>query len=286
MVSFFRGIASAPGTPFRGMEDPVAKDLLPRPLALGLAAVESSPLFIPAMRLLSVGLVDHVSLRTAAIDDELGRALARGARQLVVLGAGLDSRAYRMNVLDGVRVFEVDHPATQADKTRRLRGRKPRAADVKFLAVDFERDSLEVELARGGHDETAPTAWIWEGVTPYLAKSAIESTLAVASSRSAPSSTMIATYLTPEMVSVPHVPRALLRAGFFALGEPIRHSMTSLEARVLFADHGFDVEADSGSEEWARRFLVGDRSLIGISERLAVAVRGEREPRSMRRQAR
>jgi len=285
MVSFFRGIASVPGSPFRGMTDPVAKALLPTPLSLGLSAVEAAPVLIPVMRLLSLGLVDHVSLRTAAIDDELGRALARGARQLVVLGAGLDSRAYRMQVLDGVRVFEVDHPATQADKIRHLRGQKARAADVRFLAVDFERDSLDAELARGGHDTEAPTAWIWEGVTPYLHRTAIESTLSVASARSAAASTMMVTYVEPELVSVPHVPLSILRAGFLALGEPIRCAMTSLETRVLFGDHGFDVVSDTGSEDWARRFLVGERSVVGIRERLAVAVRGEREPRSVRRRS-
>jgi methyltransferase (TIGR00027 family) len=279
MVSFFRGVASAPRTPFRGTSDPLAAGLLPRPLAIGLSAVTSVPELVPVVRVLSAGLVDHVSLRSAAIDDEVGRALARGARQLVVLGAGLDARAYRMKELEGVKVFEVDHPATQAHKRDKLGDRKARATSVTFLAVDFERDSLGDKLEQGGHDASAPTAWIWEGVTPYLPKVAIESTLGVVARRSAPRSTLMVTYLTPDMISVPHVPRSLLMLGFHVLGEPIRHSMSTLDARVMLGDYALDVVADTGSEEWAQRFLVGDRSPVGISERLAVGVRADREPR-------
>jgi methyltransferase (TIGR00027 family) len=105
------------------------------------------------------------------------------ARQLVILGAGLDARAYRLPELAGVSVFEVDHPATQVAKRQRLAEAGNGDARVVFVGVDFERDALEERLASAGHAPTVATAWIWEGVTPCLDRGAIEATLAAATRR-------------------------------------------------------------------------------------------------------
>ena len=161
MVAFFRGAASVRRSPFGGMRDAYARSLVPRWLSVPLRAVERAPALLPAARMLSVGLLDHVSLRTAAIDEALRMALAAGARQLVILGAGLDARAYRLPELSGVSVFEVDHPATQAAKRERLGEAGNGDARVVFVGVDFERDALEERLASAGHDPTIGTAWIW-----------------------------------------------------------------------------------------------------------------------------
>jgi len=267
-VAFLRDAGSAPGAPY-GIDDPVARSLLPSPLR-ALCGLVRAPFGVPLARLLSGGFLDHVALRTAAIDAELALRLGAGARQLVILGAGFDTRAYRTRALAGTAVFEVDIAATQAEKRARLGGR---GAGVRFVEVDFREHDLGARLGAAGHDAGAPTAWIWEGVVPYLALAAIEETLGVLAARSAPRSALLLTYLTPEHVR--GLPAPLLwpgRKAFAALGEPLLSELEPAEMRALLGRAGFDVDSDTGSAEWARgRLRRGP--LVELTERLAVATR-------------
>jgi methyltransferase (TIGR00027 family) len=118
-----------------------------------------------------------MAARSRYAEDELARAVAQGVRQYVVLGAGLDTFAYR-NPHQGLRVFEVDHPDTQVWKREQLR-----AADIAipksltFVPVDFERQTLVDGLAQSGFDMAAPAFFSWLGVTPYLTREACMATL-------------------------------------------------------------------------------------------------------------
>ena len=103
--------------------------------------------------------------RTLAIDEAV---TAKLSSQLVILGAGLDGRAWRLKELADVDVFEVDHPASQADKQSRLGRLEPTARSVRFVPVDLSRDSLGDALTAAGHDRTIGTTWICEGVVSYL----------------------------------------------------------------------------------------------------------------------
>ena len=276
-VAVARGIGTAPD-----QLDPMAAELVPPPLrrALAWVARPHTPAAVrDALRVATLGLVDHVILRRAAIDDALERALAHGARQLVVLGAGLDGRAWRLRALRDVTVLEVDHPATQAGKQRRVAGRTPLAADVRFVAVDFERDDLGQRLAEHGHSTEAPTAWIWEGVTPYLHPPAIEATLAAVSSRSAARSRLLVSYAVPTLVpwDLPGLP-ALTEAAFAALGEPLHGAMSTETLEALLASHGFSLLEDTSNREWAASHPGSARmATLFSSERLAVAEKGHHE---------
>ncbi len=141
-------------------------------------------------------MADMIALRTAAIDTAVRDAIAAGATQLVILGAGYDGRAWRMPELAGVKVFEVDHPATQGDKRARVAELPPATGIVSFVSIDFERESLDAVLDRAGHDRSSPTCWIWEGVVMYLTRDAMRATLAGIAGRSAPGSTLIVNYHT------------------------------------------------------------------------------------------
>jgi len=115
--------------------------------------------------------------RSRVAEDELAASVKAGIRQYVVLGAGLDTFAYR-NPFPGLRVFEVDHPATQAWKIRLLRGTGIAVPpDVTFVPVDFERQRLPDELIRAGFDPAQPAWFGWLGVTFYLEPAAVLSTL-------------------------------------------------------------------------------------------------------------
>ena len=104
-------------------------------------------------------------------------AVAKGVRQYVVLGAGLDTFAYR-NPFAYLRVFEVDHPATQAWKRDQLQAGGIAIPDgFAFVAVDFEKQTLNAELAAAGFTTSQPAFFSWLGVTPYLTREAFEGTL-------------------------------------------------------------------------------------------------------------
>ena len=210
-------------------------------------------------------MADLIALRTAAIDAAVRDAIAGGAKQLVILGAGYDGRAWRMSELAGVRVFEIDHPATQGDKRARLSELPPPIGIVSFVSMDFERESLGPVLERAGHDRSSPTCWIWEGVVMYLTRDAMRATLADIAGRSARGSTLIVNYHTAHR-------RFLARLIFRLIGEPQISAWTPAEMAADLRSVGFVVREDSGMADWNRRFA-GQQAKVqrGSYMRIAVA---------------
>jgi methyltransferase (TIGR00027 family) len=128
----------------------------------------------PSRRLMRL----FIAVRTRFAEDALAAAMKDGVRQLVVLGAGLDTYAYRGAGRDRLRIFEVDHPATQAWKRQHLAEAsiKP-PSSLTFAPIDFERETLAEGLAAAGFDLTQQTFFTWLGVVPYLSEQAVWSTL-------------------------------------------------------------------------------------------------------------
>ncbi len=273
-VATARGIGTRAFAP-----DPTAAKILPAPVATLLRGWQSLPAWARAglvgPRLLSGGVVDHITLRTRAIDAAVRAAVDRGAEQLVILGAGYDGRAHRMPELASVCVFEVDHPDTAAAKQARAHDLPACAAEIRYAGIDFDREALGPRLGAAGHDASRPTVWIWEGVTPYLPLQATTASLSALAERSAPGSTLAMTYATPQLTGGDH-PRleAVVRRGFSWLGEPLRGALEPEDAAKLVQKHGFTPNADTGQAVWAG----GDRLAYALarplrSERLLVAVR-------------
>lgn len=132
----------------------------------------------------------HLAARTAFVDAAVVDALASGLDQVVVIGAGYDDRAWRFRT-PGVRFFEVDHPATQADKRRRVEGLGA-AADVEFVAVDLIADDLAEALRQVGQDASRATLFIAEGLLVYLDRAVIGRLLRAVASRAAIGSRLVA----------------------------------------------------------------------------------------------
>ena len=221
-------------------------------------------------RLASLGLVDHVTLRMLAIDAAVTGAVSSGCTQLVVLGAGFDTRALRLQALSAVDVLEVDHPATQAAKRRRVGTCGWSAHSLRFVPVNFEIDSVDSCLEQAGHDPQRPTVWLWEAVTPYLQLAAIESTLATIGSRSAPGSVVAMTYAERAQVPAP----AATGIGFSTMGEPILTTMTRSQAADSCVKIGFAPRTDTNTRDWARRYPGSARlASLFAAERLLVASR-------------
>jgi methyltransferase (TIGR00027 family) len=194
-----------------------------------------------------------MATRTVAIDDAI-----RDARtpQVVILGAGLDGRAWRMPELGDAVVFEVDHPDTQRDKRARTAALTPTAREIRYVPVDFERDSLDRALSEAGHDASLPTTWVWEGVVMYLTPADVEASLAVIARRSAPQSRLTILYFQPALILA--IVGLLVRR----LGEPLRSSFTPGEMRQMLARHGFSVHRDEDIPTIARNLSDSARRMI------------------------
>jgi methyltransferase (TIGR00027 family) len=134
----------------------------------------------------------QVTCRSRYTEDRLADGVRRGVGQYVILGAGLDSFAGRGALAGQVRVFEIDHPATQEYKRRVL----PAAGNVTFVPVDFSQDSFGEGLRRARFDFAAPAFVSWLGVTMYLEESAIDATLSVVGGF-APGSEVVVDYMLP-----------------------------------------------------------------------------------------
>lgn len=258
------------------IDDPAALRLIPTPLSLLVRSGARLPLGIRALHraigIATRGLSFSVPLRTAAIDDALRRSVFDGCEQLVVLGAGLDARAWRMPELERVIVFELDHPSTQAYKRERIGALVPLAREVRHAAIDFEQQSIADVLGVNGFDPSEPSIWVWEGVTMYLTRAAIEQTLDAIAKLAAPGSRLAITYLPPEFG--PALVRGLAHAGARLIGESLRGTLRPEDVARALEKRGFRLESDEAAPEWARRhWPEHEAERVVAYERLAIAVR-------------
>ena len=251
----------------RDFNDPTARVFLSakgtKSLANSTTAARSGK---PSIKLeMARAMANMIALRTMAIDTAVREAIAAGATQVVILGAGYDGRAWRMPELAGVRVFEVDHPATQGDKRAHVAELPPAIGNVTFVSIDFERESLSAVLDRAGHDASSPTCWIWEGVVMYLTRDAMRATLSDIAARSAPRSTLIVNYHEAHR-------RFFARLMFRLIGEPQLSAWSPDEMAADLRTAGFVVHEDSGMAGWNDRFAHGDaRVERGAYMRIAIA---------------
>jgi methyltransferase (TIGR00027 family) len=149
------------------------------------------------------GFHEFFIARTRYIDDYLTKFINNGLEQLVILGAGFDSRAYRFDELkNNVKIFEVDHPATQSVKKEKLKEIFQMLPDhVTYVPVDFQKENLQSCLSENGYDRHLTTVFIWEGVTMYIDLEAIEETLLFVSQNTGKGSAVIFDYTYHEVVS-------------------------------------------------------------------------------------
>jgi methyltransferase (TIGR00027 family) len=189
--------------------------------------------------------------RTVILDRAITSA---PPEQLVILGAGLDSRAWRLDCLKDTVVFEIDHPSTQALKRERAESLRDKAAaalpykakDVRFVAMDFERDRLGPLIEAAGFDPRKRSFWLWEGVTMYLRPAQVSANLGAFAALSAPGSRIALTYLRKKNG---RVPRSLFLA---LLGEPVRSAFAPTEIADLANSHGWRLASDTNIEDWLR----------------------------------
>lgn len=223
-----------------------------------------------------------LAVRSRIAEEEVGRAVERGVRQYVIVGAGFDTFAYRNPyAAKGLRVFEVDHPATQARKRARLTGAKilgaaPRPDLVTFVAADLGEVPLGRALDGAGFDAAAASIFSWLGVVPYLELPAIRATLAFVGSL--PGASLVFDYGVPP-ASLDWLTRlAVWRMGrrVAAIGEPWKTFFLPEEVRRELAAAGFGSIEDLGPDELDRRYFAhrSDRLRVGKVGHVVVASTG------------
>jgi methyltransferase (TIGR00027 family) len=229
--------------------DPLARPILgPDPDAL----IERFRAADPAQKRLRL----FVAARSRFAEDSLGRAVGRGVRQAVILGAGLDTFSLRNPFApQGLRVLEVDHPATQAWK------RKPLAeaglaipASLTFAPIDLELQDLASGLAGAGLQSDQPAFFHWLGVVPYLQRAAVTSTLRVIAR--VPGSEVVFDYTEPLEVHAEERQAyvADLAARTAALGEEWQTYLDPADLSAELASLGFDQQEDLGLAEIGARY--------------------------------
>lgn len=218
-----------------------------------------------------------LAVRSRVAEDRLAAAVGRGVRQYLVLGAGLDTFAYR-NPWPDLRVFEVDHPATQGWKRERVRAAElevtPRTI---YVPVDFERQSVAEELGRHGFDPALPTAISWLGVVPYLEPATIWANLAWAATIVGGEGHIVFDYgsAPPWWALHQHVAVWLLARRVAAAGEPFRSRLDPAELARRLAGLGFAAVQDLDAAELNRRYFAGraDGLAVAGTGRVVVAAR-------------
>ena len=182
-----------------------------------------------------------VTTRSRYTEDRLAAAAARGVTQYVLLGAGLDTFAWRSPLAAQVRVIEADQPGTQQWKRDRLAAAGLRArGDVRFAAVDLTSGMLDAALTRAGLDLSRPALISWLGVIMYLSRDAVAATLA-ALSRCAPGTELVAEYLVPDDLQDDQgrTYTRLVAPAAAERGEPWRTFLRPDDMSALLAAHGF-----------------------------------------------
>jgi methyltransferase (TIGR00027 family) len=207
-----------------------------------------------------------MAVRSRYAEDGLARAVESGTRQYVVLGAGLDTFAYR-NPFSGLRVFEVDHPATQGWKRRRLEAaRIPIPESMTFAPVNFESQTLAEGLARAGFQGDQKAFFSWLGVTPYLTRSAAMETFRFVGSLPEGSEIAFDYALPPDSLNLAQrlAFNALARR-VAAAGEPFQTFFAPSALREELQPMGFGHFEDLGMAELNARYFDGRPDGLRVS---------------------
>jgi methyltransferase (TIGR00027 family) len=231
------------------LDDPIAVPILGREYLpeLHKTATKLEKPFSSALRAFLVA-------RSRYAEDILASAVAQGVTQYVLLGAGLDTFAYR-NPYPNLRVFEVDHPATQQWKRELLEtSRIPVPHNLTFAPVDFERLTLPTQLLAAGFDSTVPTFFAWLGVVPYLTLEAFRSNLRYIAAQP-PGSGLVFDYGQPRsaLPRLEQLAHDSLAARVQQAGEPFQLFFTPREAAAELAAF-YNLE-DLGSAEINARYF-------------------------------
>ena len=274
-MALMRAIEADRPEGIRLFKDPVSRQLLPASWKL-LMLPGLKQLLLAYSRWTGPGSLGNLYCRTRCIDDALRQALAKGLDQVVILGAGFDCRPYRIEGIQHVDVYEVDLPATQRLKQERLRAALGRLPDhVVYVSTDFNERQLGESMASAGYDPGGRTFFIWEGVTQYITKQAMNATFRYVARAARPGSEIIFTYVHRGIVQgwarSPSDERILdvARRG----QSPWITGLDPVEVPAYLADRGLALVHEWWAPDYCERYLqpMGREMDIFAGERVVLA---------------
>ena len=206
------------------------------------------------------GVMGYLAARTRYIDDYVQSCIADGIEQLVILGAGLDSRAYRFEPLkQRVQVFEVDHPATQQDKIEKVKKVLKTLPDhVTYIPIDFNTETMG-KLFAFGYNSRLKTLFIWEGVTYYLAADAVDSTLEFVRKNSGQGSSIIFDYVYTSALTTARKRGEVARMQRYSrfTGEGLIFGIEEGKVEEFLSRRGYTQIKNATSEDFKRAYFSG-----------------------------
>jgi methyltransferase (TIGR00027 family) len=222
---------------------------------------------------LSRGAMEFIIARERYIDDFLKACLGEGLDQVVILGAGFDTRAYRIVGIEQTRVFEIDHPATQAVKLKRLKKViDPLPDHVTFIPVDFNTQTLGERLLARGYNEQGKTLFIWQGVTVYLTPEGVDSTLTFIANHSGPGSAVIFDYFYNETLRDPSRPEVkMMHRTARVTGEEYLFGIDEGQIEPFLTRRGFRDIRNATPEDLKRLYFTGPNAGRVLSTGIAIA---------------
>ena len=225
--------------------DPYAKFFLAEHLTRANDPLAQITTMVSGWDLVFPGICNAILTRTRFIDDCLENTLEDGLEQLVILGAGYDTRALRFEGrLKGIRVFELDHPATQATKLRRCQqNMSSLPAHVTFIPIQFDREDLRQKLLANGYRGGLKTFFIWEGVTYYLPDAAVDATLAFIAGNAGAGSSVVFDYFPPSVATgtSDRMEARALGQALQQMGEGITFGLEPATIETFLNRRGFDL---------------------------------------------
>ena len=213
------------------------------------------------------GFHEHLISRTRFIDDLVKKNSASGVEQYIILGAGYDSRAHRLELPSSLRIFEVDQPEVQARKRSKLPEELSNSENMTYVAVDFTHQTLTEQLINAGFDQNKSTVFTLEGVSQYITKEALSSTIKeVAALTQRASSTFFISYVSdlfdknPEACFGKGYPNAEKRAklvmyGSAKVGEPWISFYSAEEIENVLSQHGYSVKENVTMKDLNSRYF-------------------------------
>jgi methyltransferase (TIGR00027 family) len=210
----------------------------------------------------------YMQVRTRVIDDALRAFVAGGGRQVVLLGAGYDTRSLRLPELADATVLEVDHPATQGHKKSVL-AQLAVESPSRFVTWDFETramDDLPDVLEEAGLDRARGVFTIWEGVTMYLTESAIDASLRAIRAWSPAGSKLAMTYFPKHRLAQPSLATRMIKAVVATFGEPWRFGWDPDELPGYLAARGFTLDRDVSIAEAGRELLPANLAALLVHD--------------------
>jgi methyltransferase (TIGR00027 family) len=185
---------------FRLFNEPLVKDLVGTPIRILMQFASVRNLTVKQMDAITEGIYGTQVCRTRYIDDTVQTILSQGIKQCVILGAGLDTRAYRLTEMEQVKVFEVDLPAVQNNKKKEIEkhfGHLPE--NITYIPIDFDTQTLEAVFTSTAYEPSKPTLFIWEGVTQYISEEAVRKILSFVG-KSASGSIIVFSYVLKSII--------------------------------------------------------------------------------------